>query len=283
MKRIKRLIINVVAVVMLVSACFGLTACKDIRTLELTVQVYDYSEKVSKTVTMNVDLYGHLAPKTVDAISSYVKDGYYDNAVFYQLEGYSSQVMLGDFIVKDGELAQNSIKPELPGEFVRGGTVGSNLVSKKGSVGLWRNWYAHDGSYKANNALGSGRATWYLPTGTSEITDYNEWFCVFAQIDITDADNASALSLISNSFGSDATVEEYVVYYTGEYDAEKANENYGLEYHCVLEPLFDEEEIDDLFVAEGAEYTAFNHHTIKISKIPGEDTIATKIVSAKMK
>jgi hypothetical protein len=257
MKRIKKLFVNLIAMVMLVASCLSLTACKDIRTLELSVQVYDYKASASKTVTLTVDLYAHLAPKTVDAIEKYVNEGYYDGAIFYQLEGYSSQLMLGDLVEKDGEIAQNAIKPQLPGEFVRGGTVGSNLTSVKGSIGLWRDWFAYDGNYKTNNALDSGRATWYIPTDTTEIKDYADWFCVFAQIDLEDEENANALTLIADAYGSSADVKKYEVYYTGEYDAEKVDENNGLKFNCELEVLFNEDDVKNLFKAEGAEYQSY--------------------------
>ena len=283
MKRIKRLFINFVAVVMLVAACFSLTACKDVRTMELSIEVYDYSENTSKTVTMTVDLYAHLAPETVNAIEKYVKDGYYDGAIFYQLDGYTSQIMVGDLKEKDGEIVQNAIKPELPGEFTHGGTVGSNLVSKKGSIGLWRDWFAYDGTYKSNNGLDSGRATWFIPTAATEMTDYTDWFCVFAQIDLENTDNLDALNLIANAYNSTADIHEYEVYYTGEYDAQKKDDNFGLTFNCDLEVLFDEEEIEGLFEAEGAEYASYNHHTIKVAKTADDDTFAAKIISAKMK
>lgn len=283
MKRIKKLFVNLIAIVMVVVSCLSLTACKDVRTLELSIQVYDYTESATKNVTLTVDLYGHLAPKTVDAIESYVKDGYYDNAIFYKLDGYSSQIMLGDLLDKDGAIEQNAIKPQLPGEFTRGGTVGSNLISKKGYIGLWRDWFAYDGNYKTNNALDSGRATWYIPTSTSELTDYADWFCVFAQIDLENEDNVTALDLITSAYSDNDNAVEYEIYYTGTYDAEKKDENFGLKFNCVNELLFDEEEIDDLFTAEGAQYQSYNHYTVKVAKVPEVGSVAAKIVSAKMK
>lgn len=283
MKRIKKLFVNLIAAVMLVVACLGLVGCKDVRKLELSVQVYDYDAEATKTVTLTVDLYAHLAPKTVDAIEKYVNEGYYDGAIFYQLDGYSSQLMIGDLVDDGGRIVQNDIKPQLPGEFVRGGTVGSNLTSVRGSIGLWRDWYAYDGTYKANNALDSGRATWYIPTTTSTITDYTDWFCVFAQIDLDNTDNATALTKITDAFGSGADVTEFEVYYTGEYDESKVNENYGLKFNYELEALFDEDEIEDLFEAEGAQYNSYNHHTVKVATVPEVGSFAAKIVSAKMK
>lgn len=284
MKGIKRILVNIVAVIMLVATCMSLTACKDVRTMELKLKVYDYANKNFQEITMTVDLYAHLAPKTVDAIEGYVKDGYYNNTIFYELEGFGSQVMLGDLVEKDGAIAQNAIKPELGvGEFAAGGVPGSNLTSSKGSIGLWRNWTAYDNTYKVTNSLGSGRATWYMPTATSEIAAYKDWFCVFAQIDLTNTDNSKAMDLIVKAFDSSDDIKEYEIYYTGEYDAEKVNENYGLKFNYMSEVLFSEDDIEDLFKAEGAQYTAYNHQTIRVPLAPETEEFAVKIVSANMK
>ncbi len=282
MKRIKKLFVNLIAVLMIVASCLSLTACKDVRTLKLDIQVYDYENNTMENVTMTVDLYAHLAPKTVDAIQGYVNEGYYNDAVFYQLDGYSSQIMLGDILDKDGAIEKNAVKPQLPGEFVRGGTVGSNLKNVKGSIGLWRDWFAYDENYKTNTSVDSGRATWYIPTGTSEISGYADWFCVFAQIDLANADNAKALNLITSAFSSTGNLDSYEIYYTGEYKADKVNEDYGLTFNAIDAVDFDEENIENLFVAEGAQYQSYNHHTVKIAKVPELDTLAAKIVSAKM-
>jgi hypothetical protein len=131
--------------------------------------------------------------------------------------------------------------------------------------------------------LDSGRATWYIPTSTAEITEYADWFCVFAQIDLTKTANADALNLINNAYSSTAEVSEYEVYYTGEYDADKKDANYGLTFNCELEVLFNADEVEGLFEAEGAEYASYNHHTIKVAKTADDDTFAAKIISAKMK
>ena len=283
MKGIKRILVNIVAVIMLVAACMSLTACKDVRTMELKLKVYDYTNNSFQEITMTVDLYAHLAPKTVDAIEGYINDGYYNNTIFYELDGFGSQVMLGDLVDKDGAIAQNAIKPELGvGEFAAGGVPGSNLTSSKGSIGLWRNWTAYDNTYKVTNSLGSGRATWYMPTASSEITAYKDWFCVFAQIDLTDTNNSKAMDLIVAAFDS-SEVKEYEVYYTGEYDAEKVNENYGLTFNYMSELLFSEDDIEDLFEAEGAQYTAYNHQTIRVPLAPETEEFAVKIISANMK
>ncbi|MBE5750440.1 MAG: hypothetical protein E7346_06195 [Clostridiales bacterium] len=282
MKLVKKIFINLLVIVVALSACIGLTACKeDIRTVEFSVQVYDYDAASAKTVTLTADLYGHLAPETVDAITAYLEEGYYTDTVFYQLEDFDNQIMIGDYKFADGLLTQNDIKPEIKGEFKNGGVVGSNLINERGYIGLWRNAYVSDGGYMtSSSARDSGRATMYLPT--EAISNYNDWLCVFAKIDLTAEDNAAALSLIEAAYGTNATIEEYVVYYTGEYDAEKKDENFGLTYNCELEEDFDKE-MEGLFVAEGEQYECYNYHTVKLAVYGETKAPAVKITSVKVK
>lgn len=283
MKLFKKIFINLMVIVVALTACIGLTACKeDIRTAEFSIQVYDYEAGSVKNVTLNVDLYGHLAPETVDAIAEYLKDGYYNDTVFYKLEDYSKQIMMGDYKFENGKLVQNAIKPEIKGEFKNGGVVGSNLVNERGYIGLWRNAFVSDGGYMtSSDARDSGRATLYMPT--EAISTYNDWLCVFAKIDLTDEDNSSALSLIEAAFGTNATFEEFVVYYTGTFDAEKVDENFGLTYNCVAEDDFDEDEIENLFKAEGEQYECYNYHTVKLAVYGETKAPAVKIVSVEIK
>lgn len=283
MKSMKKIFVNLCAIVLAITACVGLTACKeDVRTAEFSISVYNYDKASAETVTLNVDLYGHLAPKTVDAIAQYIDEGHYTDAVFYQLKDYSNQIMFGDYKFDGGKLAQQAIKPEIKGEFTNGGVKGSNLVNERGYIGLWRNAYVSDGGYMTSSAArDSGRATLYMPT--QAISNYNDWLCVFAKIDLTNADNANALTLIEAAYGTNATFEEFVIYYTGTYDAEKPNENYGLTYNCVAEEDFDEEEIEGLFEAEGEQYACYNYHTVKLAVYGEETAPAVKVVSVSIK
>ena len=289
MKRFKKLMVNVVAVLLVVASCFGLSACKeDIRTLEISISVYNYETDAMETAKLKVDLYGHLAPETVDAIEKYAKDGYYNNNVFYKLEDYSNQIMLGDLKQNaDGNIMHNDIKPEIKGEFERGGTVGSNLTAKKGSIGLWRSWYDYDNGFSTNStAMNSGRATWFIPTAEKDTTlsSYNQWFCVFAQFDLS-GENLETFELIKSAI-SENTVE-YVICYTGKYDANKKDQNYGLTAHCVVAEGFNENAFEtengEIFEAKGEQLECFNMHSVYVPMVEDGDTVSAKITSIKIK
>lgn len=286
MKRLSKVFINVIAVIMCAVACFGVSGCKkDMKTVELKIAVYDYENKqtyAESEVTMTIDLYRHLAPNTVDKIIEYINDGYYNDAVFYRMSAQSSQIMLGDLKFDGDSVYQNEIMPMIDGEFEYGGTTGSNLVNEKGSIGLWRTWTAYDANeyYKTNTATDTGRATWYMPT--NDIVSYNKWFCVFGKFNLDSASTSKAFSAIETAFSDSGYYEEYVIYYTGEYDETKPNENFGLTFNCVPKADFNED-MEGLFVAEGAQHVCYNHYTVQIPLTGENGTIAAKVVSAKVK
>ena len=288
MQRLRKIFINAIAVILMLSACLGLSACRaDIRKIELNVRVYNYTEgeEAFENVTLTVDLYRHLAPKTVDAILGYVKDGYYDNTVFYKLTDskYDDQIMLGDLVSKDGKIDNNSIKPQIDGEFEKGGTIGSNLTNVEGAVGLWRSWYDwNNETYKlTGSSMNSGRATWYMPT--SSISSYNDYFCVFALMDLNNEENAEAWELIQAALSENT--DEYTIYYTGTYNADDADaaDGHGLTFNCELSEDFNEiEDSLDVFETEGSnQFTCYNKYEVEIPVIDG--IIAASVVSVKIK
>jgi hypothetical protein len=89
-------------------------------------------------------------------------------------------------------------------------------------------------------------------------------------------ETAKAFDLIINAF-EDSNYEEYVLYYTGEYDASKSNENNGLTAHVVDSESFDEK---DYFEAKGNQLVCYNKQTIKVPTFDGE--ISAKVVSIKV-
>lgn len=273
MKRFLKVLVNLTAMLMLAAVCLSFAACEEVKTVQLNLQVANFTTGkiyAEKDVKLSIGINKTLAPETSEKILSYISEGYYDNCVFYMDESFSKQIMVGDLkIGADGSLIQNTIKPALEGEFEKGGVTGSNLKNQKGSVGLWRSW-GKDGK-TVNNGFDSGRSTWFLPS--EAITEYDGYFCVFATIDLESDTNKEAFNAIAAALSGD-NYESYVIYYTGEYNESKPDENYGLTFHALKKADFDkltDAEKDEIFVANKDnenknELVEFNKKTVRIAK-----------------
>ena len=276
MKRLIKKLMVIVAVMVMALSTLSLTACSGNGTkLELTVKVYDSAQTKVVSQTMEIDLYRSVAPKTVDAIIKYAKDGYYDGMTFYVMtsfdgsSAYSTQIMFGDYtydaVNKVLKLADTfAEKPFLDGEFEKAGVVGNNLKNEKGSIGLWRAWQSGD-SYKTSNWANTGKATWYMPTST--LGDYDGNFCVFGKINLDDATTSSTWSKISTACTGSSLTQSFVIYYTGEYNADDSVVNNGLEFHCLPQNDFDDlsdAEKEEVFVAENGQYVKYNKTIVKV-------------------
>ena len=278
MKRITKLLVNLLSFAMLIVACCGLFGCsKDVSSvkLELNLAIYNTAEGgYYEDTTLTLTLYKEYAPETVSAIISYVNEGYYNDTFFYSAGG--NRIMVGDLKMNDvGEVYQNQVKPTLKPEFERGAVTGSDLKVKEGSVGIWRTWFVQN-SHADNTSLDTGRATMFFPTAT--VADYDGWFCLFATLDTTDSTNATTLTYLKSALENG---DEYNVFYTledgAEYDATKDEENNGLTFNCM-------EEIPEdtvVFDPKGEQYSCYKQNTIKIAKGLG-NTCGARIVSAKV-
>ncbi len=285
MKRFIKFICMGLVAVLSSAVCLSLVACEDIKTLSVNVSIYDKESSKNVEQTIEIDLYRHLAPDTVDAILSYVEQGYYNDLLFYKnadSENYASQIMVGDYALLDGKITEytKDYVNKIDGEFEKAGVTGSNLTNVKGAVGLWRSWEKGD-SYKQNgsNSYNSGKATWYMPT--DNLSGYDGYFCVFGQIDLSDEDNSSALSKLIALFGDSDLYTTYVSYYLGS-DAENLT--------LVIEPLDDyNQKIEDGVLEEADVYSPkddemnylakreFNLPVATINDV--ENTVTAKIVS----
>ncbi len=270
MKRIYRVLVNIVAALMICVCAAGLTACEDIKKVEVkfTANGSDY--------TLNLNLYRHLAPKTVDALIGFINDGYYNDAVFYMMDGYSSQIMVGDYKANGKELVQNKALPEIYGEFDNNGTTGSDLSAVKGSVGMWRSWYAGS-SYSTSTAGDTANGAWFIPTG--DLSKYDGYFCIFAKFDTENTANSEAITALTDLFSSSESYDEYYIYYTGEYDSAKASENYGLTFHCVKDEDYNADD-ESIFKADEEKGELVRYNSTKV-KLPVN--FSAKIDSVKVK
>ncbi len=276
MKRIIRLMVNVLAVAMLFATCMGLVGCANDKVqVELKLAIYNSETHANEDATLTVTLHRDLATETVDAIVSYIEEGYYNDAIFYGLD--DNKIMVGDLKMgADGKIYQNTVKPTLKPEFENGAVKGSDLKVESGSIALWRSWSVKDG-YSTSASMDTGRATFFLPT--TNLTSYDGWFCVFATIDLEDATNKEAIDGLKSAVLTNS--QTYEVYYTladgAEYDAEKDEENNGLTFNCAEEVP----EGVEPFEPEGEQYECYKQHQIKLAKGAG-NTCGAKIVSAKI-
>ena len=278
MNRLKKIIITAMSVLMTLVCAFSFAGCgEDIVDVNVKISMYNFSESKFEDYDFDIDLYGHLAPTTVSSIKGLIGSGYYSDTVFYKMANYDDQIMLGD-LKYDPDLQENegfylnAEKPTIKGEFKHGGTTGSNLKNKEGSIGLWRTWTAQDSSYNAGSTgMNTGSATWFIPT--KAITTYDDYFCVFAQYDVDDDDNKETMTALKDIFSNTSRYQEYVIYYTGEYD--------NLTFHCVKAEDFKEDEIVDLFKAEenSTQFVCYNHYKIKVP-MTTDGRIAARISSA---
>ena len=277
MKKLLKLVCIALSVCLLVATCFSMVACEDIKTAEVTVSVFDASSNKNVEKTVSIKLYRHLAPNTVDAITDYAKQGYYNDLVFYKNNAYATQVMVGGVKFDNGNVVNYTADyvKNIDGEFKAAGVVGSNLVNENGAIGLWRSWY-ENGDYNKNSdaAFGSGAATLYMPTSTK--TDYDGFFCVFGELDLDDEETTDAMSLILSVLNGSTYSTSYTQYYTGEYGS--------LTYHCVPTDEFGSE--TEVFEAKGDQLVSYNKTELKIpvAEVDGvTNTVTAKIVKVTVK
>lgn len=276
MKHLLKTFVNIFAVLMLAICSLSLVACDDIRKLDVSFTANGTNYSIS------VDLYRHLAPKTVDKVIKYVNEKYYDGKVFYKFAdgSYSSQIMFGDLKFENGQIVKTP-KAEIYGEFESNGTKGSDLVNSKGYIGIWRSVYKADSSYAtSSNARNSGSATMYMPT--ADISALNGNTCIFAKLNLNDASTSTAFSSLTALFDSSTTYTEYVIYYTGKYNvADNGLANHGLTFHCITKSAFNElseEEIGEIFVAENDsnQLVCYNKTNVLVAKDSAIKTMKVK-------
>ncbi len=283
--KLKKIFINIVAVLMAcLSVCF-FTACEDIVTVEVKFGAYDYETETNEEFTLSVNLYRHLAPETVDSIVKNINDGAYNNLLVYKfVSANTSQYMLGDLkYAEDGSIVQN-VLPEIKGEFESNGVKGSNLKVEKGSIGIWRSYYACDtGMTVTSDARDTGRGTWFMPIEANSAYDGN--VCVFGKVDLTAESTIEVFETLENAFKESDRYLNYEVYYTGSYDETKANENYGLTFNITPADTFSEKNVKNLFVADGEkqELKWYNHYTISVPQLMQDNTHSLKVTSVTVK
>ena len=226
----KKLFTNLIAILMLVVVLASCMACEDIKTLKITVDVYQGLETTTpKSYEVKFDLYRHLAPETVDGVQSLVKNGYYENTIFYKYANENTeQVMLGDYVYDanatgDVKFKDNTkTKSYIKGEFEKAGVKGTDLVHEKYSIGLWRLYDVNLANYGGSVAkldgvdsvYNSGSSSLFMPTST--LSGYNGYFTVFGKI--TDDDSKENFDKIVTALNDGTYYATYTVFWTGDKD-----------------------------------------------------------------
>lgn len=285
--KIKKILVNILAVMMMIISAFCFTACKDVVKIEVKFQAYDYENAEmyeDGEISLSIDLYRHLAKETVDSIVKNINNGLYNNALVYKMKVNGNQFMIGDLKYdENGNIIQVNA-PEVKGEFAANGVKGSNLKFEKGSVALWRSYYACDtGVSVASDARDSGRATMVLPTEASSL--YQGYMCVFGKVDLEDEATQAVYELFEAIFTETERYLEYTVYYTGEYDETKADENYGLTFNIALADDFDEDEVENLFKtdSEKQQLKSYDPYTIQVPVVARNGLHSLKVASVTVK
>ena len=282
MKKIFKVLVNVLALCLGVFAAFTMTACKDIKTVEVKLSIYNYTDNAFEEKTLTVDLYRHLAPKTVDNVLSAIKDGYYDGAVAYKNEG-ANYISLGEFKADGDSIVKQADRPTVEGEFKANGVDGSNLSNKKGYVGLWRSYTKDGGSFTvSDSARNSGTAVWYMPTATK--ADMDGYFAVFGKFDLDSTANSEAFTMMQTVL-TGSNYDSYEVFYTGE-------SKDALTVHVIkTSELEIDENYDEaagsyggetIYEAKGSDLASFDKHTVYMPKVEnGAFAIVVKSVKIK--
>ncbi len=291
MLKLTKKILNVVISFALIVCSICMISCNKIKTVEVSVQVYDYTQAkflAEDDVNFEIELFRQLAPKTVDAIVSHIESGFYDDTFFYVDKDTSySALFVGDLkFDENGNIVQNLIDGKLPseiyGEFESNGVTGNNLGVTKGIVGLYRSYYVNDLNFDVSSqARNSGRATLFMPQETA-FSSYVGHFCMFGRYDTEEGNANKALSAVMDVLTTTGSYDAYMIYYTGEYDASKVDENYGLEFHCILESEFEELEESDYFTPSGEQLQSLAPRRINVPKtVDSKVTASLKSVKVK--
>ena len=100
---------------------------------------------------------------------------------------------------------------------------------------------------------------------------------------MSDKANSSALEVIIDSFKNAERYKQYVVYYVGDYDETKPNENFGLQANIVAEDKYDEKDIDNLFKVDDSNNSrhlaGYNPYTINVPTFENKVMAVVKSVS----
>ncbi len=272
----KKFLITFLTLIVAVVSAFSFTACEKIGKLEFVISVYDADEAkmVDKTLTYNVHY--SLAPNATAKIKELVKDGYFNDCVFYKQStsngtSTTSQLFFGGLNRKNGEITQNTSVTIPDADFKYNGTEGSNLTNSVGYIGLWKTWNTKK-SYSTSGQE-TTYSTMYMPT--SSLSSYDGYFCVFAKY--SSSEDLDLIKDIAKLFDTEDYVTEYTCYYSANDDGElidkdgnvlEIDEATGMlkngepVWNIVSSDIYNESKPDDVY--ENEDYKQYNEYTITV-------------------
>lgn len=247
----KRTIKTFLAMALAVLFVMPFAACSEkIVKLKINLSVYNVTDKANEEVTLTFKLYEHLADVAVSKVEELVKGGTYNNLPFYVQNKYknlttSSQIMLGAYKLENGKLVQNEMPTISEAEFLKNGTMGSNLTNDKGAIGLWRDW---DGSKSyTESGYSLTNATMFITTTAN--ASFNGNFCLLGHYE----EGAEILDNLVSLFGGDTYYTSYTCYYQCDADGKLAYENDKPIWVAVETDVFNEyseDELDSVYAIE---------------------------------
>ena len=247
-----KIIKMILACVLAVAFVLPLTACEKITKLKIELSIYDTTEEEMQDVTLTFDLYAHLAETAVGEIKTNVKNGVYNDLVFYKQSKYngtsiSTQMMYGDYKIVDGKLVQNEMPMVSKDVETRQNTTGSNLTAERGAIGFWRVWDGTN-SYSDSVDFEKSSATLFIPL--SDINAYNAYFSLLGKF--ASEDDMAIIDQMSTLFGADYNTE-YTCYYLCDEDGRLVKENGEPVWKSVLTEDFEdfsEEQLENVYAVE---------------------------------
>lgn len=266
----KKLFIKMLTALVAVIMVFSLTGCDKVVKLQFTLSVYDVdkSSMVDKTITYS--MYENLAPVAVKEVKRLVKDGYYDNAIFYKQSTASgtsvgSQMFFGG-LNRNGGVITQAEKVAIPrADFKQNGTDGTNLTNKEGYLGLWRTWDTTK-TFRTNGFENS-YSTMYIPT--SDLSSYDGYFCVFAKY--ASEDDLSVLQMIKSLLGNSEYTTEYTCWFECDSDGRLVTENEAPVWHITATEDFDDVDANTVYTSDkdpdqntAAKDTAYDKYTVTL-------------------
>lgn len=181
----KKIIIGILTFAMLFTTLAMATGCSKIVKLRLEVVVYNTETETteSKIGFFRYVRRGSRLPKRSRRSerrlrTATIPTAFCTNRASRAGRATSSQLMFGG-LKKSGDTFARAEQTAVPdADFEKNGTTGSNLTNSTGYLGLWRTWDSTKSF--SNNGFTNSTTQIYMPK--SDISSYNGYFCVFAEI-----------------------------------------------------------------------------------------------------